>query len=216
MPNAIDANPGGKTICVYCSSSDTVDDVFFDTARKLGTLIGQRGDTLVFGGGRIGLMGELARAVHAAGGRVVGIIPESMRDDEVDYTDADELIWTDHMRTRKQAMDDRADVFVALPGGLGTLEELAEILVLKQLRYHAKPVAILNADGFYDPLLNLFDHMIDASFAKEKVRNLWHVCETAEGVYAVVDGYEAVSGVRDPVPGGGDSVSGGNGNNPHA
>ena len=189
MPNAIDANPGGRTICVYCSSSDTVDDVFFDAARKLGTLIGQRGDTLVFGGGRIGLMGEVARAVHAAGGRVIGVIPESMRDDEVDYTDADELIWTDHMRTRKQAMDDRADAFVALPGGLGTLEELAEILVLKQLRYHRKPVAILNADGFYDPLLDLFDHMIQASFARDKVRSLWHVSESPESVYAYIDAY---------------------------
>ena len=190
MPTAIDANPGGKTICVYCASSDAVDAVFFDAARKLGTLIGQRGDTLVYGGGRIGLMGEVARSVHAAGGRVVGVIPESMRDDEVDYTDADELIWTDHMRTRKQAMDDRADAFVALPGGLGTLEELAEILVLKQLKYHNKAVVIVNADGFYDPLLNLFDHMIDASFAKDKVRKHWHVCESAEAVYEYVDGYE--------------------------
>mgnify|MGYP006275159305 CR=1 FL=1 len=186
-----DAHPAGKAVCVYCSSSDRVDGVYFETARALGTLIGQRGDTLIYGGGRIGLMGEVARAVHAAAGRVVGIIPESMRADEVDYADADELIWTDHMRTRKHAMDERADAFVALPGGLGTLEELAEIVVLKQLKYHHKPVVILNVGGFYDPLLALFEHMINARFAKDKVRDLWHVCDTAEGVYTLLDGYVA-------------------------
>ena len=189
MPRVIDASPTGRTLCVYCSSSDHVEPAHFEAARDLGACIGGRGDTLVFGGGRIGLMGELARSVHAAGGRVVGIIPESMRGDEIDYADADELIWTDHMRTRKQAMDDRADAFVALPGGLGTLEELAEIIVLKQLGYHDKPVVVLNTGGFYDPLLTLFDHMIEARFAKPKVRGLWHVCETAEGVYRHVDAY---------------------------
>jgi len=185
----------GRSLCVFCSSSDHVDGAFFEAARALGALIGRRGDMLVYGGGRIGLMGEIARAVHAVEphrdprGRVVGVIPESMRADDVDYADADELIWTDHMRTRKHAMDQRADAFVALPGGLGTLEELAEIVVLKQLQYHQKPVVILNAGGFYDPLLALFDHMIDARFAKPEVRDLWHVCGSAEGVYAYLDGY---------------------------
>lgn len=194
-PNGDTNRPSPRNLCVYCSSSDAIDAAYFDAARELGALIGQRGDTLIYGGGRIGLMGELARAVHAdpGGGRVVGIIPESMRADDIDYADADELIWTDHMRTRKHAMDERADAFVALPGGFGTLEELAEILVLKQLRYHAKPVIILNTAGFYDPLLRLFDHMIEADFAKPKMRDLWHVSATAADVYAHLDAYEPVA-----------------------
>lgn len=163
------------SICVYCASSDAVDGSFFDAARHLGGLIGRSGHTLVYGGGRIGLMGALALAVHEHGGRVVGVIPKSMVDKEYAYRDADELVVTDDIRQRKAIMDRRADAFVALPGGFGTLEEVAEVVAHRQLQMHNRPVVIVNSSGFYDPLLSLFDHFIEHRFAKARHRESYHV-----------------------------------------
>jgi len=166
-----------RAICVYCSSSRDVAPRFFHAARTLGQLIGQRGDVFVYGGGSIGLMGEIARSVHRHGGRVVGVIPEPMREVEVAYEQADELVITDNMRQRKQAMEDRADVFLAMPGGFGTLEELTEILTARRLGFHDKPIVIVNVDGFYDPLLAFFDELIEMKFASPRYRE--HFCIAA-------------------------------------
>lgn len=155
-----------NAICVYCASSNHVDPLYFDHARELGRLLAEAGYPLVFGGGKVGLMGELARAVHAHGGRVVGVIPSTMTDVEIAYHDADELIITDTMRQRKQVMEDRADAFITLPGGFGTLEELSEMIVGRLLGFHDKPLVLLNSHGFYDPLIRLFDHFIEHRFAK--------------------------------------------------
>ncbi len=157
-----------RSVCVYCSSSDEVDPRYFEHARLLGQHMAEAGMGLVFGGGRVGLMGEVARAVHAHGGHVVGVIPESMTNIEIAYHDADELIVTQTMRQRKQIMEDRADAFITLPGGFGTLEELSEMIVGRLLGFHDKPLVLLNSHGFYDPLLRLFDHFIEQRFAKPK------------------------------------------------
>lgn len=176
-----------RAVCVYCSSSNDVDRSYFGLAAALGRQIGTAGDTLVWGGGRVGLMGEVARACQAAGGRVVGVIPESMQDVEIAFHEADELIVTRTMRQRKQIMDERADAFVVLPGGFGTLEELSEILVLKLLKYTDRPLIIVNPDGFYDPLFTLFEHFIAHRFAKPRHRSLWQVAKTAGDVYDALD-----------------------------
>src|SRR5579859_4839874 len=131
-------------VCVFCSSSNTIAPVYAEAARVLGSGLAERSWPLVYGGGSAGLMGEVARAVHAGGGRVIGVIPQTLLDLEVGYLAADELIVTTTMRERKALMDVRADAFVALPGGFGTLEELLEILTLKQLRWHDRPVFIVN------------------------------------------------------------------------
>ena len=175
------------SICVFCSSSDVVDQVFFDAARRLGRLIAQGGHTLVYGGGAIGLMGALARAVHRHTGRVIGVIPDSLVERDVAYHDADELIVTKDIRQRKAAMDARADAFVALPGGFGTLEELIEALTHRQLDYHTKPTVIVNIDGFYDPLLTLFDHLICRRFAKTHHRDSYQVVAGPDEAIATLE-----------------------------
>ncbi len=174
-------------ICVYCSSSDTIDRRFFDAAHDLGSAIGKRGDTLVYGGGKVGLMGEVARACHQHGGKVVGIIPESLKTVELAYELADELIVTKTMSERKTEMFTRGDAFVILPGGFGTLEELAEVLVLKVLKYQHRPIIILNCHGFYDPLVDLFDHFIENNFAKPKHRDLYNVVTTVGAAVEALD-----------------------------
>lgn len=168
----------GLNVCVYCASSQSVDGVYLEQARLLGQRLAEAGHTLVYGGGGVGLMGEVARGVHDRGGRVIGVIPESMRVMEVAYEEADELIWTDHMRPRKAEMERLSDVFITLPGGLGTLEELSEILVLRYLGYHDKPILLMNQDGFYQPLLDFFDRLLETGFARQKAISSLTVVET--------------------------------------
>lgn len=175
-----------KSICVYCGSSEEIDPAYRQVAKDLGKLIGQNNDQLVYGGGSVGLMGDCARAVHEFGGKVVGVIPESLSTVEIAYHNADELIVTQTMRERKQIMDDRADAFVVLPGGFGTLEELAEILVLKILDYTDRPLIIVNPDGFYDPLIELFNHFVDKQFAKPKHLALCSFVDVVEDVYGLM------------------------------
>ncbi len=155
-----------KKICVFCSSSDKVDSIYFNEAEELGRLMAVKGYHLVYGGAEVGLMGALARSVHAYKGKVIGVIPDKLKDKEVAYEGADELIVTDDMRVRKTIMEQRSDAFIVLPGGYGTLEEIFEILTLKLLRYHNKPVVIVNTNGFYEHLIKLLDHIIAEQFAK--------------------------------------------------
>lgn len=188
-------------ICVYCSSSDHIKREYFNVAREMGTLIAQRGDTLIWGGGRVGLMGEVARAVHANGGRVVGVIPHALSHVEIAYDNADELIVTETMRERKHIMDERSDAFVILPGGFGTLEELAEILVLRILQYHDRPIVLLNYMGFYDKFVALCEHFVEEKFAKAKYLAMLEVVSTAEQVYAFLESlpdFELPGQVEDP------------------
>ena len=176
-----------KSICVFCSSSNDVDRVYFDLAQDLGRRIADAGCDLVWGGGDIGLMGALARAAQQEGGKVIGVIPDSLADREIAYRQADELIVTADMRQRKQTMEQRADAFIALPGGFGTLEELLEIVTLRLLGYHDKPIVLINADGFYDRLLGFIDHLYAQRFAREKYRRHLMVSQSVEGAMSLVD-----------------------------
>ena len=177
-------------ICVFSSSSDAIDREFFSSALEVGMEIGMRGGTLVFGGTSVGLMGAVARSTQKYGGQVVGVLPGFMRARGIAYTSADELLITRDMRERKATMESRADAFLALPGGFGTLEEMIEIITLKQLRQHAKPVVFLDINSFYRPLQRLFEHMITNHFAKEAMRNIYHFAADVPAAFQYLDTYE--------------------------
>jgi uncharacterized protein (TIGR00730 family) len=174
-------------VCVFCSTSDNILPDYFFLAADLGKAIAARGDTLVYGGATVGLMGEIARNVHKGGGRVIGVIPQSLVDKEFAYSPADELIVTGNFRERKAGMEERADAFVALPGGLGTLEELFEILNLRQLRMLDKPLVLLNHDGFYDPLIRLIEHMQEANFVRTSLQSLCYLSLDVPDTFAYID-----------------------------
>jgi uncharacterized protein (TIGR00730 family) len=144
----------GLSVAVYCGSRFGDRPAYAHAARTLGRLIAEAGGSLVYGGGRVGLMGEVADAALAAGGRVVGVIPQALMDREVGHVGLSELHVVQTMHERKQLMAERADAFIALPGGIGTLEEIYEVWSWQQLGYHDKPVGLLNVDGYYDALLD--------------------------------------------------------------
>lgn len=160
-------------ICLYGASSQNIHPDYTAGVEAFGREIGRRGHTLLFGGGDKGLMGAAARGVKAEKGRVIGVAPRFFDADGVLYPHCDEFVYTDTMRQRKQILEDRADAFAAVPGGIGTFDELFEILTLKQLGRHAKPVALLNLRGYYDPLLDLLERAIREGFLKEECRDLW-------------------------------------------
>lgn len=169
-----------KSVCVYCSSSKRVDGVYFDAAERVGQLIAERIGTLVFGGNDVGCMKAVADAVKRHGGRVVGITPKLMVDQGIAYERADELIVTDDMRQRKAMMEARADGFLTLAGGFGTLEELFETLVGRLLGYHTKPIVLLNTADFYTPLVEMFEHMYAHRFARPEQRHTYTVVDEPE------------------------------------
>lgn len=176
-----------RSVCLYCGSSNRVSDAYKNAAHTLGTILGQRGYQLVYGGGRVGLMGIAADAALQAGAPVVGIIPEHIQVLEVDHTGLTELHIVDSMHTRKRMMVDRSDAFIILPGGLGTLDETFEILTWKQLRLHDKPVVVVNIDGYWDPMARMIDHMIAEGFAQPAHRNLFAVVNRVEDVPAALE-----------------------------
>ena len=155
------------SICVYCGSRSGERQEFSEAAQSVGRWIGERGGQLVYGGGRSGLMGVVARATRAAGGRVVGIIPKALVDRELANPECDELHIVDTMHERKAMMGERADAFIALPGGIGTFEELFEIWTWRQLGYHDKPVGILDVAGYYTGLLDFLAHSVHSGFMGE-------------------------------------------------
>lgn len=159
----------GFAVCVFCASSNKIDRRYLDLATEVGTELARRGHSLVSGGGQISCMGAVARAARAGGAHTVGVIPEGLFALEITDEDADELIVTADMRTRKGEMDRRSDAFLVLPGGLGTLEELFEIWSARVLGLHTKPLVILNPDGVYDPLRDLMKGLVDRGFARAKV-----------------------------------------------
>lgn len=175
-----------RAVCVFCGSSDPADPRYRDAARALGALAARRGVSLVYGGGSVGLMGELADAALSDGGRVTGVIPVGLFAREVSRTGLTELHEVGSMHERKQLMYDLSDAFVALPGGLGTLEELAEVATWSQLGLHSKPVALLDVDGFWDPLVALLDRMAGTGFLKPASRDLIRRTRSAEEALAVL------------------------------
>ena len=160
--------PGITSICVFCGSADGEGPDYLDSAAEMGRAIAARGLTLVYGGGNIGTMGALARAAMEAGGRVVGVIPRMLHE-AVDPLDTSELVVVRDMHERKAEMQRRADAFVAMPGGIGTFEEFFEIWTWRYLGYHAKPVGILNAHGFYDELIAFLAAVRDRGFIRPAI-----------------------------------------------
>jgi uncharacterized protein (TIGR00730 family) len=169
-----------QRIAVYCSSSDQIKKVFFDQAIGLGSLMAANDIDLVYGGGMVGLMGAVAKSLKSHQGHTIGVTPEALKIDGVVNTIDDELIITPDMHTRKAKMIALADGFVGLAGGFGTLEELLEVMTLKQLGYHEKPIVFLNTDGYYNHLLEMFEHIYSENFAKAEYRQLYHISETPE------------------------------------
>lgn len=179
-----------KTVCVYCSSSNQLEEKYYAMATALGSELGTRGLTLVYGGGKTGLMGTIARATKATGGKVVGVIPEFMKVRELAFDEADELVTVVTMRERKMLMETRAEAFVALPGGWGTLEEVMEILTLRQLDVLRRPVVFINQDGYYDELLRFFDKMLAQKFSKRSNRDLYGVARDVEELFAYLESWQ--------------------------
>lgn len=156
--------PPAFSVCVYCGSKPGELPAYRAAAQTVGQWIGRHGGQLVYGGGHNGLMGVVAEATLAAGGRVIGIIPEALVAKEFAKTDCTELHVVQTMHDRKRMMAERADVFIALPGGIGTFEELFEVWSWRQLGYMDKPIGVLNVDGYYDPLLRFLEHSVQAGF----------------------------------------------------
>ena len=171
-----------KNICVYCGSSEGVDPRFMQAADKLGAILAREKLGLVYGGGNAGLMGAVARATLAGGGQVCGIIPDFLKSRENMLEAAQELIVVPDMHTRKRLMFERADAFVALPGGVGTLEELIEQMTWAQLERHSKPVLILDIGGFWRPLLGLLAHMRENGFIRAGLEVRYLVAERVEDI----------------------------------
>jgi hypothetical protein len=161
-----------RRLCVYCGSSGAVDARFRDAARELGTSLAAAGIEVVYGGGHVGLMGLLADAALAAGGRVIGIIPGLLLDAELAHPGLTELVVADSMHARKRLMAERADAFAVLPGGIGTLDETFEILTWRQLKLHDKPIFLIDVAGYWGPLRTLLDHLVAQGFAGSLVGRL--------------------------------------------
>ncbi len=158
------------SICVYCGASDSVNEIYIRLAERLGAELARRGIRLVYGGGGVGLMGACARAAHSAGGEALGIMPRFLLAKERIFTDVEHRI-VDDMHTRKMMMFEEADAFIVLPGGIGTLEEAVEILSWARLGLHAKPMAFLDEDGFWQPFFDLIDRIIAGGFIPETFRD---------------------------------------------
>jgi uncharacterized protein (TIGR00730 family) len=173
-------------ICVYCSSAEPIDPSYLSLAADVGTRIAADGHGLVSGGGRVSMMGTVARAARAGGAHTVGVIPAHLVPFEVADTDADELIVVDTMRERKRVMDERSDAFLALPGGLGTLEELFEVWTALSLGMHTKPVAVLDPDGFYDPLWSYLDALRSHGFVRSAALDVLSRTTTVAGAFAAL------------------------------
>lgn len=161
-----------QRLCVFCGSSQGAREIYTHAAQQLGRELAQRGIELVYGGGNVGLMGAIADAVLAAGGHVIGVIPEQLMARELGHTGIQDLRIVKTMHERKALMAELADGFIALPGGIGTYEEFFEVLTWAQLGIHEKPCALLNVDGFYDPVLHLLRHAVEERFIRETHREL--------------------------------------------
>ena len=177
-------------ICVYGASSFKIDPSYIEAGEKLGELMAKNGHSLIFGGGANGLMGAAARGVHKGKGKIVGISPELFNVDGVLFEQCEEMIYTKTMRERKKLLEEMSDAYVITPGGIGTFDEFFEILTLKQLGYHNKPICIMNTNGYYDKLLEFLDVAMKSEFIKANCSKLYKVVNTPEEVIEYIENYE--------------------------
>ncbi len=176
-------------ICVFCSSSNAIHNDYFHEARILGKLIGENSCSLINGGSNVGLMEATAQAARDAGAHVKGIIPQKIHDHDLGTTTAHDLIVTENMRERKYLLRKHSDAFIALPGGFGTLEEILEVITLKQLHYHNKPVVFINTRNFFDPLFAQFEKSFEETFAKPEYRKLYAIASNATEAISYIKNY---------------------------
>jgi uncharacterized protein (TIGR00730 family) len=178
-----------NSICVFCGSSFGNEPAYKEAAHSLGVTLAHKGFTLVYGGGNVGLMGTVADAALGAGGEVIGVIPQALVEREIAHEHLTKLHVVSSMHERKALMSELSDGFVALPGGNGTLEEFFEVLTWAQLGEHRKPCGLLNIEGYYDPLLAVFDHMVNRGFLAEKHRSIVQVQQTPEDMLDALQSY---------------------------
>lgn len=182
-----------KSIVVFCASSLGNSIIYEDQAKSVGYTFAQRNIQLVYGGGRAGLMGVVANAALEKGGEVVGVIPHFLNSKEREHRGVTKLITVDSMHDRKRIMNDHAEGIIALPGGFGTLEELFEMITWAQLGLHAKPVGILNIDGFYDHLIKFMDHMVNEGLLKQENRKMLLISDSIEDLLNQMENYKALA-----------------------
>lgn len=178
-------------LCIFCGSNAGSNPVYLEAATRLGRTLAEAGIGLVYGGASVGLMGAVANAALEAGGEVIGVIPRSLWEKEVAHTGLDDLRIVDSMHQRKALMAELSDGFIALPGGVGTLEELFEVWTWAQLGHHQKPCSLLNINGYYERLAAFLDHMVDEAFVKAPHREMLIVEQDIDALLAAIDGYEA-------------------------
>lgn len=190
MTNFNETKNGIKKVCVFSSSSNYLADVYYHEARALGILMAEAGFELIYGGGNVGTMYKNAEAVKEFGGKVIGVMPEKLYALGLENSHCDELFVTKCMRSRKEKLDELGDAVIAISGGFGTLEELTEMIVQKQLGYNSKAIVILNTNGFYDNLIKFFEDIIGENFAHEDMRDLYYVANTPEDAVNYLKNYE--------------------------
>lgn len=177
-------------ICVFCSSSNAVSDIYFEAAEILGCLIGKHQHSLVYGGANVGLMEHTARSVSNSGGKIIGIIPQKIHDNNLSSSLSNEHIITPSMDERKKLMGEKSDAFIALPGGFGTLEEILEVITLKQLEYHQKPIVFINTNGFFNNLFLQFEKSFTEGFAKVNYKKLYKIVNSPEEAIKYIENYQ--------------------------
>jgi len=185
----------GPSVCLFCGSSETADPKYTEAARAFGRGVAEKGWRLVYGGGGVGLMGASARGAHAAGGRVLGVMPEFLRSRERLFDEVETLV-VDSMHERKQIMYDESDAFVVAPGGIGTLEEVIELLSWKRLDLHGKPVIFLDIDGFWQTLFRVMEHSVEAGMTPASFLEAWTVCRTVDEALEALNSMDTPSNLK--------------------
>ncbi len=183
------SNKSIKNICVFCSSSNYLESMYYEDAKELGRLIGSNGYNIVYGGSTLGMMWACASEVQANGGKVIGVMPKRLAEMGCKTDNCDEFYMAEGMRDRKGKMDEISDAIIALAGGFGTLEEFSEMFVQKQLGYNKKAIVLLNTNGFYDKLLDFFQVIIDEKFANKVAKDIFYVAQTPQQAIDYINNY---------------------------
>ena len=175
-----------KSVCLFCGSSNATNPAYLEAAAEFGRVLTANGVRLVYGGGGIGLMGAAAKGTHNSGGKVLGIMPEFLRSREVVYDDVETII-VDNMTVRKKIMFEQSDAFAVMPGGVGTLEEVVELISWRRLELHFKPIVFVNLNGFWDPFFALIDHTVHEKVTPDWVPGTWGIADTVEDILPVIE-----------------------------